>query len=48
MFLGLALASLLTVQNELIYERFNGMLLNIMEAINDIMKDDDDSGEMVE
>lgn len=45
---GLALASLLTVQNELIYERFNGIILNISEALNDIMKEDDDSDEMIE
>lgn len=44
----MALASLLTVQNEIIYERFNGILLNICEALNDIMKDDEDSGEMIE
>lgn len=42
--LSLALSSLLTVQNELVYERFNGILVNICEALNDIMKDDDDTG----
>lgn len=46
--LSLALSSLLTVQNELVYERFNGILVNICEALNDIMKDDDDSGQMIE
>lgn len=46
--LSLALASLLTVQNDIIYERFSGILLNICEALNDIMKEDDDSGGMLE
>lgn len=40
--LSLALCSLLTVQNDIIYERFNGILLNVCEALNDIMKEDDD------
>lgn len=46
--LSLALASLLTDQNDIIYERFSGILLNICEALNDIMKEDDDSGGMLE
>jgi len=37
----LALASLLTVQNDSIFERFGGILLNISEVLNDIMKEED-------
>lgn len=40
--LSLALSSLLTVQNDAIYERFSGILLNICETLNDIMKEDED------
>lgn len=38
--LGLALASLLTVQNELIYDRFTPIMTNLCEVLNDIMRDD--------
>ncbi|PSN49429.1 Importin-11 [Blattella germanica] len=39
--LGLALASLLTAQSNSVLERFCGFLLNITEALNDIIKTDD-------
>lgn len=41
--LGLALASLLTAQNDLIYQRFEIILQCICETLNDIMKDDPDN-----
>ncbi|XP_069689548.1 importin-11 isoform X2 [Periplaneta americana] len=39
--LGLALASLLTAQSSAVLERFCGVLLNVTEALNDIIKTDD-------
>lgn len=39
---GLALSSLLTVQNDSIYKRFDVILQSICEALNDIMKEDND------
>lgn len=46
--LGLALASLLTVQNEVVYERIPTIAKRLCEALNDIMKDDDDTGVLTE
>lgn len=40
--LGLALASLLTVQNNSIYQRFEVLLQSICEILNDIMIQDKD------
>lgn len=34
---GLALASLLTVQNNLIYDRFTSIMTSLCEVLNDIM-----------
>ncbi|KAI4458349.1 importin-7 8 11 [Holotrichia oblita] len=39
--LGLALANLLTIQSELVLEKFNDILLNILETLNDITRCDD-------
>ncbi|KDR15146.1 importin-11 [Zootermopsis nevadensis] len=39
--LGLALASLLTAQSSAVLERFCGVLLNVTETLNDIIKTDD-------
>lgn len=47
-YLGLALASLLTVQNDIIHERFSGIILNICETLNDIMVEDECTGQMTE
>lgn len=48
-FSGLALSSLLTVQNDSIYQRFEQLLQSICEALNDIMKEDnEDPSLMVE
>jgi len=38
--LSLALGSLLTVDNQIFYERFPGIIQNICESLNDIMKED--------
>lgn len=38
---GLALANLLTVQSRSVLERFNGVMVNIVEALNDITKTDE-------
>lgn len=47
--LGLALASLLTVQNDSIYQRFDVLLQCICETLNDIMvQDKDDPTKFVE
>lgn len=46
--IGLALTSLLTAQNDIIYERFSSIIHAVCETLNDIMKDDDDSSVMVE
>lgn len=45
---GLALASLLTAQNDIINERFSGIILNICETLNDIMVEDECTGQMTE
>ncbi|XP_059610198.1 importin-11 [Phlebotomus argentipes] len=42
--LSLALTSLLTAHNDTIFERFGYIILKICETLNDIMKDDDDTG----
>lgn len=39
--LGIALASLLTAQSNSVLERFCGILLNVTEVLNDIIKTDD-------
>lgn len=39
---GLALSSLLTAPNDSIYKRFEPLLQSICEALNDIMKEDND------
>lgn len=46
--LGLALASLLTVPNEIVYERIPTITKRLCETLNDIMKDDDDTGVLTE
>lgn len=46
--LGLALASLLTAQNEVVYERIPTITKRLCETLNDIMKDDDDTGVLTE
>jgi hypothetical protein len=46
--LALALSSVLTVPNELIYENFSGILQCISETLNEVMIDDDKSGRKVE
>ncbi|KAJ6635893.1 Importin-11 [Pseudolycoriella hygida] len=38
---GLALASLLTVQNDLIYDRISSIMMNLCEVLNDIMREDE-------
>lgn len=38
--LGLALASLLPVQDDIIYQRFDAIIQCISETLNDIMKED--------
>ncbi|XP_055389271.1 importin-11 [Condylostylus longicornis] len=43
--LSLALGSLITVDNQIFYERFPGILQNICESLNDIMKEDYTTGE---
>lgn len=37
----MALANLLTIQSELVLEKFNDILLNILETLNDITRCDD-------
>lgn len=46
--LGLALASLLTAQNEVVYERTPTIVKRLCETLNDIMKEDDDTGVLAE
>lgn len=46
--LGLALASLLTVQNDLVYERMPTIVKRLCETLNDIMKEDDETGVLAE
>lgn len=46
--LGLALTSLLTVPNDLVYERFPMLMLRICETLNDLMKEDDETGVLAE
>lgn len=47
--MSLALSSLLTVQNDSVYKRFDVLMETICEALNDIMKEDnDDPNVMVE
>lgn len=41
-YLGLALASLLPVQDDIIYQRFDTIIQCIAETLNDIMKEDID------
>lgn len=38
--LGLALSTLLPVQDDIIYQRFDVIIQSICEALNDIMKED--------
>lgn len=40
--LGLALATLLPVQDDIIYQRFDVIIQSICETLNDIMKEDID------
>lgn len=40
--MSLALSSLLTVQNDSVYKRFDVLMETICEALNDIMKEDND------
>ncbi|GAB0099223.1 importin-11 [Sergentomyia squamirostris] len=42
--LSLALTSLITAQSDAVFERFGYIILKICETLNDIMKDDDDTG----
>lgn len=42
--LALALTSLITVSNEVIFENFTGILTNLNETLNDITHDDEHSG----
>lgn len=46
--LGLALTSLLTMPNEVVYERFSMLMCRICETLNDIMKEDDETGTLAE
>lgn len=46
--LALALTNLLTVQNDVIYTRMPTIVKRICEALNDIMKDDDETGTLNE
>lgn len=49
LFSGLALASLLTVPNDSIYQRFDVIIQCVCETLNDIMKEDpDDQQTLVE
>lgn len=47
---GLALASLLPVQDDIIYQRFDAIIQCICETLNDIMKEevDNESSTLVE
>lgn len=47
---GLALASLLTIQDDIIYQRFDAIVQCICETLNDIMKEDleDDTNKLIE
>lgn len=47
---GLALASLLTIQDDTIYQRFDVIVQCICETLNDIMKEDleDDTNKLIE
>lgn len=48
--IGLALASLLSIQNDIIYQRFDAIVQCICETLNDIMKEDleDDTNKLTE
>lgn len=48
--LGLALASLLTIQDDIIYQRFDTIVQCVCETLNDIMKEDleDDTNKLIE
>lgn len=48
--IGLALASLLSIQNDIIYQRFDALIQCICETLNDIMKEDseDDTNKLTE
>lgn len=46
--LSLALVSLLTVQNEVVYERMPTIAKRLCESLNDIMKEDEDTGAVTE
>lgn len=47
--MSLALSSLLTVQNDSVYKRFDDLMAVICETLNDIMKEDnEDTSVMVE
>lgn len=39
-FIGLALASLLPVQNDTIYQRYDVIIQALVESLNDIMKEE--------
>lgn len=41
-FTALALCSLITAKSDIILDRICGLLLNVSETLNDIMKEDDD------
>ncbi|XP_017775673.1 PREDICTED: importin-11 [Nicrophorus vespilloides] len=41
--LGLALTNLLTTQSQSVLRRFRGIMVNILEALNDVMKTDESS-----
>lgn len=46
--LGMALASLLPVQNDVVYERLPTIAKRLCETLNDIMKDEEDTGVLSE
>lgn len=48
--LGLALASLLPVQDDIIYHRFDAIIQCICETLNDVMKEeiDNDTTRLIE
>ncbi|XP_058821977.1 importin-11 [Topomyia yanbarensis] len=46
--LALALTSLITVSNDVIFENFSGILTNLSETLNDITNDDEQSGSKVD
>lgn len=49
-YIGLALASLLSIQDDIIYQRFDVIVQSICETLNDIMKEDleDDTNKLTE